>query len=181
MTDAEVIARILDGQKELFAELVERHKDFVYGVILGSTNGDREEAEDLAQEVFIKAYRSLSGFRRESSFSTWVYRIAVNHMADHFRSRKPVTVALDGVLNGSLSDSGSTPEEEAFSMEQRIIVQRSLAELSDDYRQVLFLYHYHGLSYAEIAARLNIPVKTVETRLYRAKKVLRSKLEVLRS
>ena len=176
MTDLEIVREILAGRKDLFADLIDRYKGLVFGLIQTALRDGTGEAEDLAQEVFLKAYRALPQFRGEASFSTWLYRIALNQLKDRMRARRPETVELASIAERAAEDPGRTPEETVVSMEYRLLIQRSLAELPENYRQALYLYHYHDLSYAEIGARLGVPARTIETRLYRAKKMLRKYL-----
>lgn len=179
MTDPEAVREILAGRKDLFAVLVDRHKDFVYSVIRSHFAHCAEEAEDAAQEVFLKAFRGLGGYRGDASFATWLYRITLNHLADLHRRRKPA-IPLEEIdpKHPGVAAAGD-PEEIALARERRLALRRSLAELPESYRRVIYLYHCAGLSYAEIGRRLKLSERSVETRLYRAKKMLRAKLEVL--
>ncbi len=176
MTDLEIVREILAGRKDLFAGLVDRYKGLVFAAIRSARLDSAEETEDLAQEVFLKAYRSLPRFRGEASFSTWLYRIALNHLKDWIRARRPEAVELGSIEERVAADPGTSPEEAAMRAEYRQLIQRTLAELPESYRQVLYLHHYHDLSCAEIGARLGVPDRTIETRLYRAKKMLRERL-----
>ena len=176
MTNFEIAREILAGRQDLFAGLVDRYKGLVFGLIRTALRDGTGEAEDLAQEVFLKAYRALPQFRGKASFSTWLYRIALNHLRDKIRARRPDAVELASIEERVAADPGKTPEETALRAENRLLIQQSLAELPEDYRQALYLYHYRDLSYAEIGKRLGVPARTVETRLYRAKKMLRAKL-----
>ena len=176
MTDAELIREILAGRKDLFALVVERYADLIYAAVRSYLGGD-PEAEDAAQEVFLKAYRSLGQYRGEASLSTWLYRIALNHLKDRIRKPEPKTVPLEAMASvPATRDPHCDPEEEAAAAERRLLVQRALAELPEIYRRVVFLYHYHGLSYGELGARLHLAARSVETRLYRAKRMLRARL-----
>ncbi len=176
MTDLEAVRGILAGRRELFAVLVDRHKNLVFTVIRSYLE-DRSEVEDLAQEVFIKAYRSLARYRGDASFSTWLYRIALNHLKDHLRRRRPETAILEAVGAGLVAaGEGSDPEREVEAMESRLLLEQALAELPETYRRVIYLYHYRGLSYAEIGECLKLSKRGVETRLYRATMMLRDRL-----
>lgn len=179
MTDAEAVLAIQAGRKDLFAVLVDRYKDFVLTVVRSRLAGGAEEAEDAAQEVFLKAFRALGAFRGEASFSTWLYRIALNHLSDLHRRRRPVVFLEEVGPERRGERAGGDPEEAALAGESRLAVQRALAELPETYRRMVYLHHYRGLSYAEIGRLLGLPERSVETRLYRAKKMLRAKLEVL--
>ena len=175
MTDLEVIREVLAGRRELFAVLVDRYKNLVHAVIRSFQAG--ADTEDAAQEVFIKAYRALDRYRGEASFSTWLYRITLNHLKDCGRRFVPSTIALDGLDSApAAQEVACDPLAEALALERRLLVQSCLAELPETYRLVIYLHYYHDLSYAEIAGRLSLSERGVETRLYRATKMLRDRL-----
>lgn len=175
MTDLEVIAAVLTGRRDLYAILVQKYQGLVHAVIRSFSPGFVMDEDDFAQEIFIKAYRALAQYRGEASFSTWLYRIAVNHFKDLGRRSGPATVPLAG-NEAELTSGGPDPEEQVVTAEDRLLVQTCLAALPEIYRRVIYLYHYRGLSYAEIGARLGLPARSVETRLYRAKRILRAEL-----
>jgi len=176
VTDAEIVRAVLAGRQDLFAVLVDKYQGLIFAAVRSSIGGGSDDADDLAQEVFLKAYRALPQFRGDASFSTWLYRIALNHLKDRVRSRWRSGAGFGSTGSHSLADPEETPEEAVLSAEYRAAIQRCLAELPEIYRQAVFFHHYHGLSYAEIGKRLGIPARTVETRLYRAKRLLREKL-----
>lgn len=178
MTDREVVQGVLAGRRDLFAVLVERYKGLVFAAVVSCSPGIAADAEDMAQEVFLKAYRFLGQYRGDAPFSTWLYRIALNHLKDCRRREGPPTVPLEVLARERAGrESGGDPEEKAAAAETRLLVQACLAELPEIYRRAIYLYHYQGLSYAEIGERLNLSARSVETRLYRAKKMLRHKLQ----
>jgi RNA polymerase sigma factor (sigma-70 family) len=176
MSDGEIIARVRAGDTGTFAELVRRHQDRVYGMALRTT-GKPEDAEDLAQDVFLSVFRGLAGFKGDAMFTTWLYRIAWNRCADWLRrNRKPGrrTVPLeeaDGVVDGRADPSALT-----VGHDDRRRLRQAIAGLDDHYRSVIEMAGVQGLSYAEVGAALGLPVKTVETRLYRARRQLRERL-----
>ncbi|HEX3045852.1 MAG TPA: sigma-70 family RNA polymerase sigma factor [Bacillota bacterium] len=177
MTDIEIIERILAGQKELYGELVTKYEILVLTAIRRSLPDSPEEIEDLAQEVFIKAYRSLDKYRGQAAFSTWLYRIAINCVIDYKRQTgtHPETETLYD--NIAVPDThlpvNRAPDPTPGSREIQLTIRQAFAGLPESYRRILFLHHYQGYSYAEISAKLGLPIKTVETRIYRAKKALR--------
>lgn len=176
MTDEEIIDRVRKGETRLFDHLVRRHKDAVYGMAVRFV-GRGPDAEDVAQEVFLKAFRSLAGFKGEAKFSTWLYRITFNLCADWLRrSRGPgrKTVPIDDARE--IGDGRIDLEAGLLDAEERQRVNRALDRLDERYRSVVVLQYYQKLAYEEIAAILEVPVKTVETRLYRARKLLREAL-----
>ncbi|WP_438448482.1 RNA polymerase sigma factor [Gorillibacterium sp. sgz5001074] len=179
LTDEALVDRVRQGDQDAFRLLVDRNKSGVYSLIRCRVEG-HETAEDLAQEVFLKLYRSLSGFRGDSRLSTWMYRLALNAVSDHLRTvrRRPVLAVIDAV-KGWMGDPKGQPEEQALLQEERETVVTLLRRLPEKYREALFLYHYRQMSSGEIAQLLGLPVKTVETRLLRGKSMLKQQwLEV---
>lgn len=191
--DAELVDRAVRGDGPAFEELVIRYQDRVYN-LLSRMTGSAEEAEDLAQETFLKAYRALSTFRKGSKFYTWLFRIAVN--AGYSRGRKQVRrqrvegVRLDAPAHGDGDEPGSWGDRMAAStagpteqLEQRQLkerVQEGLAQLEDDYRAVILLRDMEGLDYDAIAEALNISYAAVKSRLHRARLELARILKDLR-
>jgi RNA polymerase sigma-70 factor, ECF subfamily len=177
LTDAELTDRVRAGETRLFAELVKRYQDPVFAMAMRflSTPGD---AEDVAQEAFLRAYRGLAGFKGDAKFSTWLYRITWNLCADWKRKHggpRKRTTALDTA--GDFADTRVDLEANLLNGEERERVRRALDGLGERYRSVVSLLYYQKLSYDQIAAVLDVPLKTVETRLYRARKMLRAALE----
>jgi RNA polymerase sigma-70 factor (ECF subfamily) len=175
-TDDELVAHCLQGRREAFSELVLRHQKMVYSVARGML-GDAHLAEDLAQDAFVHAYRALATYRAEGKFSAWlrmiVTRLCLNHRRDTRRE-----VAWDD-LSGHPAELTEGPEGRVAEWERRGAVERAIDTLPDDYRDVVVLRFMDDLSYDEIARHLGVPVSTVETRLYRAKKQLRQLLREL--
>jgi RNA polymerase sigma factor (sigma-70 family) len=175
MSDGEIIDRVRAGQTGAFADLVRRHQDRVYGMALRAT-GKPEDAEDLAQEVFLSVFRGLEGFKGDAKFTTWLYRIAWNRCADWLRrNRKPGRRTTQLEEADDLADGRSDPAAEVLGEDDRLRMRRALDGLDDRYRSVVELSCIQGLSYAEVGTALGLPVKTVETRLYRARKLLRER------
>lgn len=176
MSDGEIIARVRAGDTGAFAELVRRHQDRVYGMALRAT-GRSEDAEDLAQEVFLSVYRGLEGFKGEAQFTTWLYRIAWNRCADWLRrNRKPGRRTAQLEEAEGLADDRTDPAAAVLGEEDRLRLRRALDGLDERYRSVIELAGIQGLSYAEVGRVLALPIKTVEARLYRARKSLRERL-----
>ncbi len=176
MSDGEIIDRVRAGQTGAFADLVRRHQDLVYGMALRAT-GKPEDAEDLAQEVFLSVFRGLEGFKGDAKFTTWLYRIAWNRCADWLRrNRKPGRRTTQLEEADDLADGRADPAAEVLGEDDRLRMRRALDGLDDRYRSVVELSCIQGLSYAEVGTALGLPVKTVETRLYRARKLLRERL-----
>lgn len=172
------ILSVLDGDVNAFEVLVKEYEKNVYNLALRMT-GNSEDAADMSQEAFIKAYNSLSSFRGDSKFSVWLYRIVSNVCLDYLRSRtrKP-TVSLstendDGEeIELDIADETQSPE---FLFDRRLTrdaVRRGLAALPPDHREILLLREIQGLSYDEIAAALELEAGTVKSRIFRARKKL---------
>ena len=172
------IERVLKGDANAFEHLVHAYEKTVYNLAL-RTLGNREDAEDITQEAFLKAYRSLDSFRGDSKFSVWLYRIVSNLCLDLLRSRqrKPVqslTVEDDDGEIGELeiSDEHFSPEKLLDRKLTRESVQRGLSALPDDARQILLLRELQGMSYEEIGQALDLEPGTVKSRIFRARKRL---------
>jgi RNA polymerase sigma factor (sigma-70 family) len=181
LTDEQLVDLIRQGDDEAYRFLIERHKHYIYTLVYRMVD-HRETAEDLTQEVFIKLFRSLSLFRGEAKFTTWLYRLTANLVTDYRRSqkRKPHEAILDKV-KGWFGNRQEEPEAVALQREEQHTVQRLLAQLPDKYRLVLYLYHYKQLSYQEIADVTQLPIKSIETRLYRGKALLKQKWQEVRN
>ena len=182
MTEQELVSRAKQGDQDAFSKLVEANQNKIYTLALRMT-GNPEDGADLAQEAFLRAWRSLPSFQGDSSFSTWLYRLASNLCIDFLRREKrrraaAVTVSLDGEEEESppyeVPDHRFTPESELERKELRAAVSRGLLKLSDEHRQVLVLRELEGLSYAEIAGRLELEEGTVKSRIARARLALRN-------
>lgn len=178
-TDELLLHKIIQGDNSSFGTLVERYQHQIFNMAL-RMSGHREDARDITQETFIKAFNYLSSFRYESGFKTWLYRIASNTCLDYMRRRsrdstrrieRPPEEGYDPLEQ--IPDIKPGPEESAIRRERRDAVRKALERLPESYRLPLVLQHYQGLSYREIAAALNIPEKTVATRLYRAKNLMK--------
>lgn len=163
MDEKQVVQSVLAGDKESFAVLVRAYQAKVLSLCL-SLMRNRAEADDAAQEIFVKAYRGLSGFRLDSSFSTWLYRIAYRHCLDLLRSRK----------RRAAEPLDSLPEiaENAASLEDKAAVESVLSALPPDYRLVLTLREVQGLTYEEIARATGSSLDSVKARLRRAREAL---------
>lgn len=173
--DITLIQLILAGQIQYYRELVSRYQHKVFSVSLKITN-NHKDAEDLSQEVFIKAFQSLSQFNSQSSFSTWLYRIAINKGIDWKRKNKKLE-RVDNVIELPSQieqlDSTVIPEESFFSKNQKESMVLMIQKLPKVYQNVVHLYYYENLTYQQIAKKLGVANKTVESRLYRARLMLK--------
>lgn len=173
----EIIRSVLRGNVNDFEKLVTAYEKNVYNIALRMV-GDPDDAADMTQETFIKAYRALSSFRGDSKFSSWLYRIASNVCLDFLRnrSRHPQvslsTVDEDDRATFELPDMRQNPEEQLMKKLGMEAVRRGLEQLPEQQRQILVLRELGGLSYAELAQTLGLEEGTVKSRIFRARKRL---------
>ena len=179
-TDEDLVAAFQEGDAAAFEELVSRWDRKIHGAIYRVVGGD-EDARDLCQEAFLKAYRGLGTFKREARFSSWLYQIAINVCRDRLRRRRGKTaVSLDKMEEEpgrSLRTSAPSPLELVEARDVRRQVEQAMATLSADEREVVILKEYQDLTFPEIAEVLDVPLSTVKTRLYRGLSQLRHRLE----
>jgi RNA polymerase sigma factor (sigma-70 family) len=176
MTDEQIISRVRGGETRFFEELVRRYQDPVFAMALRFI-GHRGDAEDVAQEVFLRVHRSLDGFKGDAKFSTWLYRITFNLSADWLRRNRKADRKAAGIEEaGDVADGRVNIETGVLDSEERDRVNRALDGLDEKYRHVVVLLYYQKMSYEQIASVLGVPLKTVETRLYRARRLLREAL-----
>jgi RNA polymerase sigma-70 factor (ECF subfamily) len=169
--DLLIISQVNSGRKELFRFLVERHEQAVYGLGLSFFH-NTEDAADFTQDVFLKVYRGLSRFEGRSRFSTWLYKIAYNTAVNGVSRRKEYRSLAE---EEGLSD-GETPERKLVRDASRKAVLSAVEELPERYRACVDLFFFYSRSYQEIEAITGIPVNTVKSHVFRAKKLLRQKL-----
>lgn len=182
-SDLSLVRRVQRGERGAYDLLVLKYQHKVVKLVMRYL-GDAADAEDVAQEAFIKAYRALPQFRGDSAFYTWLYRIAINTAKNALaaRNRNPVTYDLDVQGNdeaaemiGKLKDP-ETPEGLALTEEIRNIVNAAISELPEDLRTAIVLRELEGMSYEEIAAAMDCPVGTVRSRIFRAREAIDRKL-----
>lgn len=184
--DQQLVERVQRGDKHAFDLLVSKYQRKL-GRLISRFVRDPAEAEDVTQEAFIKAYRALSGFRGESAFYTWLYRIGINTAKNYLlanKRRAPTSTPFDVEDAESFEDAGllhevSTPENELMSKQVVNVVQASLQQLPEDLRSALTLREIEGLSYEEIASVMNCPVGTVRSRIFRAREAVAENLRPL--
>jgi RNA polymerase sigma-70 factor (ECF subfamily) len=178
-SDEELVAACLGGEESAFEVLVGRWDRKIRGAIYRIV-GSEEEARDLCQEAFIKAYRHLGTFKQEARFSSWLYQIALNLCRDRLRRRKlRTTVSLDELDEGGHSkvETGPSPFDVLEGRDLSRRVAAAVAALPEEQREVIVLKEYQGLTFLEIATVLDVPISTVKTRLYRGLVLLRGRLE----
>lgn len=176
--DWEVLRRVAAGESDLFAELVERHQERLLG-LCQRLLGNREEAEDACQMVFIKTYRSAAKLERRGQLYTWLYRVATNHCLNQLRRRRVLKfVSLtprpeDEGASLDPVDAASAPDDQLAARERWARTRRLIDGLPVSQRAVLVLARFEGLSYREIAETLGITEGAVESRLFRAMRTIR--------
>lgn len=176
-SDEQLVKKFKAGEVEAFEELVTRYERKVYNLAYRFT-GNHADAGDLAQEVFIRVFRSIRGFREESSFSTWIYTIAVNVCRDELRKRKRRKNVFWEEMSPSQAETAagrdtSLPEEELERRDLQQLMQHYLRQLPENHRLILLLREMEQLSYEEIASVLNCSIGTVKSRLSRARNALK--------
>lgn len=172
--DFSLIKRFIDGDEDVFNELVRRHKEKVRNIIY-LTLSDRDVVDDIAQDVFITVYRSIKNFRFESQFTTWLYRVTVNKCKDHLRRKNIRRIVLP------FRDTKEDPGYE-FSPENsdtKEIVRNAISKLPDKMRIPLLLKDIEGFSYQEIAETMQCEIGTVKSRIFRAREGLKKILQPL--
>lgn len=189
--DVDLIAACRDGHTQAFGELVTRYQDRVFNLAYRLTN-NYDDAAEIAQEAFLKAYRALESFRGDCAFYTWVFRITVNTARSRWRFKavRPSEVSLESVgfgaendvqegrqsLKTQLESDGPDPSEEAVRSENKDVVEMAIAQLSDDQRMLIVLRDIEGRDYGEISDILECPRGTVKSRLHRARAALKELL-----
>ncbi len=179
----ETIRQAIEGDQHAYAEIVDRYRPQIYTLIIRMVK-TREEAEDLTQETFIKAFHSLPSFNAEYAFSTWLYKIAVNNCIDYFRKKRLKTTSIDTPIvakDGELprefpDDQTQGPDSGLMDQERKSQIQSAIDNLPEKYRDAIVLRHVHDKSYEEIAEELNVPIGTVKVRIFRAREMLKKKL-----
>lgn len=172
-SDIEIVNRCLEGDVEAFGALIERYKKAIYNTAFRMM-GNREEAEDISQEAFIRMYNSLSKYNPEYKFMTWALKVTTNLCLDSLRKRKADTVPIEDWYE--IKDRKDTPEEEYIRKENQKLVQDAIMKLPDKYREFLILFHHRNLSYQEIMDIKGESLTIVKNRLYRARQMLRKEL-----
>jgi RNA polymerase sigma-70 factor (ECF subfamily) len=168
----------IDGDQEAFAEIVYSFQDSVYNLCYRLL-GERTEAEDAAQEAFLKAYSNLRRYDPERAFKTWLLTIASNHCIDRLRKRRMTWLSIDEPIPATLSLASEDPQPEqvALSNERSSRIQAMLNELPEDYRAAVVLRYWYDYSYVEIAEILETTESAIKSRLFRARQMLADKLD----
>jgi len=190
LSDQEVVLHARNGREAAYRELVRRYERPVFSLVLRMVR-DRELAEDLTQETFVKALNAVETYRPEYKFSSWIFKIANNAAIDHLRRRELQTLSLEGAPNAvtpeameatalQIQSRGESPLDELEAREQGGQIERAIALLRPEYRSCILLRHVEGLAYEEIAESLDLPLGTVKTYIHRARNELRATLAHIR-
>jgi len=164
--DDALVTRALSGDTQAFGELVDGYGRVVFNLALRMV-GNSEDAHDLTQVTFVKAFEKLDSFDRRSRFFSWLYRIALNESLNWLKRRK-----RSGELDENLESGQPGPDEVAAASQEEALVQSALMDLTPEYREVIVLRHFQDLSHREIGAVLQLPEKTVKSRLHSARERL---------
>jgi RNA polymerase sigma-70 factor, ECF subfamily len=189
-TDQEIVALARAGHEPAYRELIRRYERPLFSLVFRMVR-DRELAEDLAQETFVKALNALDSYRPEFKFSSWIFKIANNAAIDHLRRRELDTLSLDGSPHAEtpeaieatalqIGNRGESPLDAVEAKELGGEIERAIGLLRPEYRSCILLRHVEGRAYEEIAEILNLPLGTVKTYIHRARNELRQALAHLR-
>src|SRR5690606_23535549 len=183
--DSDLVERVQRGDKHAFDLLVRKHQARV-AVLVSRYVYDSAEVEDVVQEVFVKAYRALDGFRGDSAFYTWLYRIAVNTAKNHLvaSARRPPgqDIDADDIVNtdaGSRLHENESPERTMMTRQMAAVIDRTLRAMPDELREAITLREIEGMSYEEIAVAMGCPIGTVRSRISRARDAIDRELKEL--
>jgi len=180
MDEKDLVRRSKEGDEEAFGALVNAYKTKVFNMAYSLTR-NREIADDLAQDVFIKAYFALPKFKEKSRFGTWLYRIAMNHSRDYLRKKGPLSqVPFKETIGdpATLDEEMMQKEREMDQKQKHQVIHEALGKLPEKYRTILSLRDMQGFPYEDISRILGISPGTVDSRLHRARKMLRQKVRL---
>ncbi|NIM18944.1 MAG: sigma-70 family RNA polymerase sigma factor [Candidatus Latescibacteria bacterium] len=181
--DIELISLAKAGQEKAFRALLGKYQGSVYSICLRMVR-DREQAADLAQDVFLKVFTMLDRYDPSYAFSSWLFKITSNLCIDHLRKRRVETYPMEAPLEGNDGEFARqyeapdpTPETQMIRKEQMASLDKAVDALPPHYRMIILLRHQENLSYDEIAVALNIPLGTVKARIHRAREMLKERLK----
>jgi len=177
--ETELIDKILSGNSQHYRKLVDRYSPMVFHVVR-SFEKDEDEAEELAQQIFVKAYEKLSDFKRNSKFSTWLYSLAMNHCRDYSknirRGNKRISEMEPGYMDSQMSDD-RTPHLRLEVKEWKQLLDKAMQKLSKDYADPFLFKYRDGMSYEAISQQTGVSVSALKVRVHRARKELRMLLQ----
>ena len=184
--DQILVKKALGGDQKAYHTLVARHRRAVFHIIYKIVS-EQEEASDLMQETFMKAFVSLSTYNPQYRFSTWLYKIAANSAIDYLRKKKRGVISLDkpikteeDEIEAEVPDWSKNPEADWVAKEKALSIEEAIQSLPKQFRDVIIYRHKEDKSYEEISEILKIPVGTVKARIFRARELLKKKLKSLR-
>lgn len=180
LADEELVQLCLQGDRAAFAEIVNRYEKQIFSLAYRLTN-NVEDAQDLAQEVFIKLYQVLDKFDGQRNFFPWMYKVATNVCYTALRRKPQQNVPLEKVIEFAplIPKSDSQPEEYTEKREMQQLVQKAIAQLPENYRLPIVLRYLEEMSYQQIADAMGLPLSTIETRLFRGRSLLKQRLSLL--
>jgi len=173
-SERELVERCRGGDEAAFQQLVDAYKNLVFALIARSVQ-DRTRADDLAQDVFLRIHRGLTYFRGDARLSTWIYRIVANVCSEQ-RAQRPTALSLDDERNGADAVRGAA-DRQFSDLELRDRLEKAIARLPQNQRLLIAAHYLQGVQYDDLAEAFNMPLGTVKTQLYRAKRQLRRLLE----
>ena len=178
-----LIHNAISGDQKAYESILKRYKNGIYNMIYQMIK-NREETEDIVQETFVKAFKSLESYNDTYAFSTWLYKIAFNHCIDSIRKKKLKTLPLDkpmvlkeGETHHEIKDESTSPESDLLYSEKKRMILETIQALPERYRIAILLRHQEDRSYEEISHILKLPIGTVKARIFRAREMLKKKLQ----
>ena len=185
LSDEKLIASALDGDQQAYQELLIKYQKTVFHIILKIIR-NADDAQDLVQETFMRAFKTLASYRSEFRFSTWLCKIAANCSIDYLRKKKIRAFSMDkpietknGTVEVEFQDKGANPEEYMLRKQRLISIEEAIESLPEKYKEVIVYRHHDDKSYEEIAKIMNIPIGTVKARIFRARELLKKKLKMV--
>ncbi|NOY49770.1 MAG: sigma-70 family RNA polymerase sigma factor [Chlorobi bacterium] len=175
-TDEDIITRVMGGEQEAFALLVDRYKDKVFALVMGVLK-NRELAEEVAQDVFVKVYLSLRKFRNDAKFSTWIYRISYNSAISETRKSSYKNTVLDGQYLDNVAETKENNDENMIKEEEQQKLSRAISALKPDERCILRLYYFEEKAINDISRITGLGQSNVKIKLHRMRKKLKSLIE----
>lgn len=175
----QIVEAVLNGHKDRYRELVDRHAPLVFDIVNRFVD-QRDEAEELAQEIFVKTYERLSSFNKQSKFSSWLYSIAYNHCRDYAKNIRRRHISFSQLReydSGQRLNSHSSPETDMEKAEWSTLLKQGLSEINSDYAEAFLMKYEAGMTYKAMSQRLNASKGALKVRVFRAKKELKAFIE----
>jgi len=183
--DEELIQQALMGEQKAYEELLNRYQKTVFHIVIKIIRNS-DDAQDLVQETFMRAFNTLESYRSEFRFSTWLCKIAANCSIDYLRKKRIKAFSMDkpyetkdGTVGVELEDKSANPEEYLLRKQRIISIEEAIESLPPKYKEVIIYRHHDDKSYEEIAKIMGIPIGTVKARIFRARELLKKKMKVI--